>query len=420
MSLFNRLFGGAAKDLPKDLSYEAARRILEGGAEEQIKSLAARADTRPEMLYYLAREGEAAVRAEVAGNPASPVQANELLADDEAEEVRGELARKIARLLPDLDESGRTDVRERTLAILDKLAQDQLPRVRAILAEAIKRSTHVPKTIVDRLARDMEAIVCVPVLAYSPLLSDDDLKEIIAAGSVQEALAAIAARPQVSADVADAVVATLDVPAVAALLANPNAQIREEALDAIIDHAPKVDKWHEPLALRSSLSLRTVKRIAGFVASSLVAMMVEANALNDAAAEEVLDAARQRIAAEQIGDEEEAALAEEAARLAARGLIDDDFINDAIRSNKRGLILYCLAEAAGVTPQVARAILASKSGRTVTALAWKAGLSMRTAYALQKSVALVPPPLLLHAKDGIDYPISQGDLAWQLESFIEN
>jgi len=418
--IFDKILGRKkSKPTGEKLSYEAAREALADGEKDTMSALAERDDTRPEMLYYLAEQGEADVRAKVAANNATPLAANELLADDEAEDVRAELARKIARLLPDMGDGERNVVHERTLELLDKLAQDQLPKVRAIVAEEIKRSPNVPKHIVDRLARDMDTIVCVPILAYSPLLSDEDLTEIIAAGTVQDALSAIAGRPGLSEDVADAVVATFDVPAVAALLTNESAKIREDTLDAILDGADQVQAWHEPLALRSSLSIRAMKRIAGFVASSLVAAMVENQVLEDEAAEDILDNARKRIHSEQIGDDEEAAITAEAEALYLGGGIDDDFILDAIRKNKRLLIIHCLAKCAEVPVDAAKDVMLTKSGRTVTALAWKAGLSMRTAYALQKSVALVPPLQLLHAENGVDFPIEPKELAWQLEAFLD-
>lgn len=418
--IFERFFKRKAdRPLVGELSYESARGVLEDGREAELRSLASRTDTRPEMLYYLAREGAESVRVNVASNPHAPIQANELLADDEADGVRAELARKIARLLPDMAKGERDELHSRTLSLLDKLAQDQLPKVRAIIAEEIKRSPHVPKEIVQRLARDMDAIVCVPVLSYSPLLSDEDLQEIIAAGTVQEALSAIAGREGLTEDVSAAVVGSFDVPAVAALLANKSAKIREDTLDAILDGAQEIQAWHEPLALRSSLSLRAMKRIAGFVASSLVATMVEASALEEDVAEVILDRARKRIDAERIGDDEEAEIAREVAQIHAAGGIDDELILDAVRNNRRLFIIHCLAQAASVDVEAARSIMMTKSGRTVTALAWKAGLTMRTAYALQKSIALVPPTMMLHAEDGVDFPLDAKELGWQLDAFLE-
>src|SRR5690606_31749896 len=99
----------------------------------QRASLARRADARPEMLFYLADDPSPEVRRAIAQNPATPAQADLLLAQDADEEVRCQLARKIARLIPDLNETERARVRDLAIETLETLAQDQLPRVRAIV-----------------------------------------------------------------------------------------------------------------------------------------------------------------------------------------------------------------------------------------------------------------------------------------------
>lgn len=417
--MFGRLRDKLAGRLPRDLSYEAARAVLEDDSESKKKGLAERSDTRPEMLYYLAGNGGDDIRAAVARNPATPIQADELLADDDAEMVRTELARKIARLVPDLPEGERKELRDRAIALLEKLASDQWPKVRAIIAEEIKHSSRVPKHIVTRLARDMEAMVAAPILEYSPLLGDEDLREIIAAGTAEGCLSAVARRQNLSESVSDAIAATLDIPAVATLLTNKSAQIREDTLNAIIDNAEQVAAWHEPLTLRSELSIRAVKRIAGFVASALIARMVEDRALDDDVAEEILDRARKRINDEAVDEEEMNVLAQEAVRLAERDAITDELIRTMVKENRRGLVLHCLAAASGLSYPAVKRIMMSKSGRTVTALAWKAGLAMRTAFMLQRTIALVPPSQLLPARDGIHYPLDPDQLEWQLDAFID-
>ena len=55
-----------------------------------------------------------------------------------------------------------------------------------------------------------------PILEYSPMLSDADLMEVIAAARAEEVLAAIARRKPVSPAVSDAIVSSLDIPAIAA------------------------------------------------------------------------------------------------------------------------------------------------------------------------------------------------------------
>lgn len=223
IALWKRLTG---KKLPDELSYEDARAVLESNKKGLETELAARPDAEPEMLYYLAERGAPPVRRKVAANPATPAEANRFLAEDADPDVRAELARKVGRLLPDLLNSERERVCALTLETLRRIANDQLVRVRAILAAEIKSLDCVPKDVVLTLARDVEETVSVPVLEYSPLLSDTDLLEIIASARAQSALAAIARRRGVSEKLSEIVVASLDVQAVAALLANPNAGIR--------------------------------------------------------------------------------------------------------------------------------------------------------------------------------------------------
>ena len=235
IGFLKRLLRG--NELPEKLSYEAARGVLEAHRETREKELAARPDAEPEMLYYLAGRGTVPARRAVAANPATPAAANRLLCEDVDSDVRAELARKIGRLLPDLLASERERVCELTLETLQILANDQLARVRAILAEEIKLLDCVPKHVIAALARDTQEAVCAPILEYSPLLSDSDLMEIVTSARARNAIAAVARRRGVSEAVSDAIVASLDIQAVAALLANPNARVREDTLERVIDRA---------------------------------------------------------------------------------------------------------------------------------------------------------------------------------------
>ena len=59
-------------------------------------------------------------------------------------------------------------------------------------------------------------------------------------------------------------------------------------------------------------------------------------------------------------------------------------------------------------------IAAARSAKAMTALAWKAGFSMRFAVKLQSRYANVPSGELLHPRDGFDYPMSEEDMTWQI------
>ena len=147
------MFAGE-KDLPKTLSVEDEQSILKAGSERQKRQLASRKDARPEVLYYLAEDEAVSVRRAIAANPSTPIQADEILKNDQDDEVRAELARKIGRLVPDMSSAEQKSLRDKSIKLLEELAQDQLPKVRAMVAEEIKKTEFVPKSLVDRLAQN--------------------------------------------------------------------------------------------------------------------------------------------------------------------------------------------------------------------------------------------------------------------------
>ena len=398
------------------LDYAAQTKLLAGADLSARLLLAQSQETMPEILYFLAGDQEAEVRQAVAANPATPVQADEMLVDDADDNVRGDLALKIARLLPDMPDDEQEKVRELTFDMLKRLASDQLPRVRALLSEELKSSRDVPVTIIRQLALDVAAIVATPVLEYSPLLSDADLMEVIAAGCADEALSAIARRSEVSEDVADVVVATFDVPAVATLLANKKASVREATLDKIAENAADVQSWHEPLTMRPELSIRAVRRVAGFVASSLLEVLAERNDLDHETTRFLTKRLKDRIAESE--GEVQAEEREQAMVLDQRSLLDDEAMEEAIQAGRNDFVLEALALRSELDPKVVRKIIMSSSPKTITALAWKANLSMRTAIQLQSRMARIPLKKLLNARHGTDFPETGDKMLQHLKKML--
>jgi uncharacterized protein (DUF2336 family) len=406
--------------LGDDLTYEKARAVLESDTQRMHRQLAERTDAPPEMLYYLAENAKPPVRALVAANTATPHKANLILVDDEDDEVRCELARKIARLLPDLSAEEQVRVREGMIEVLERLAQDHLPKVRRILAHELKASPALPRKIALQLAHDADALVSVPIVEYSPLLRDEDLLEIMATSKVSGVLEAVARRSGVSEPIADALVASLDIPAVSALLINPNAQIREQTLDMIIENAQGIEAWHEPLVMRADLSLRAIRRIAGFVANALVDQLAERNDLDTETQSALKAQMKTRIAKEQSwtdNESEHEAAEKEALAAFEAGKIDDAYLDHALQASKRNLGLYALAFKAELPPGTIKRILASRNAKSVTALVWKAGLSMRTAVQVQKQLAHIPHQQVLFAQNGVEFPLTPEEMQWHVEYF---
>lgn len=434
MTLFSKK-GRPAKKEAKPLSYQESQKLARHPDVAERQRLAARTDVRPEILYYLAEDPSALVRREIALNEATPAHADVLLARDGDEVVRCELARKIAHLAPHLSVDAREKIWALTVEALEILAQDQLTLVRKELAEALKDVDEAPRNVIQRLARDVEQAVAAPVLEFSPLLTDDDLLEIIENSGVGGAVSAISRRAGVSGEVSDAIVQTRDEDAVAQLLANPSAQIREETLDWIVEGSREVSAWQMPLAKRPKLPQRAARKLTEFVADSVLAMLHRRDDLDADTAGLIDKTVRARMenlpplpdgAAAKGGNDlptkrktvDRGHTAEYVQKLYVNGKLDERRLDIELSSGNRGFIVHALALMAGMPPAMVTRIADARSAKAITALAWKAGLSMRFAINLQARFGNVPAREILQAKDGIDYPLSQEDMVWQLDFYV--
>ena len=389
------------------MDYEKAKRLAADPDADIRRNLALSRGLAPEILFYLAEDSSAEVRRAVAENRETPRHADLLLTKDADVSVRERLAGKIGAMVPDLDPHEKERIREITNQVIEALARDQAVRVRQIVAEALKDAVNAPIAVIQKLARDIEIKVAGPVLEFSPLLSDEDLLEIISAAPIKGALSAIAKRRELTTAVSDAVVVAvmqdpLESATVRKLLENGSAQIREDTLDRILDQAPKQPTWHEPLVERPKLPLKAMRRLAEFVGKSLLEVLQKRPDLDEATARDVATAVQKRLATEGAGD---------------KVPVTEDAINAAIAAGKQEAIAAVLARDAELPAATVSSILASKSAKAVTALAWRAKLSMRQALQLQLRIAHIPPTAALNPRGGTDYPLTPAEMEWQLGLF---
>jgi uncharacterized protein (DUF2336 family) len=400
------------------ISYEESKRLMQDSDTAVRTKLAAREDVRPEVLYYLAEDVSPEVRCQIAANRRTPGQADLLLARDADEAVRRQLAHKIALLMPDLDAKQLRQAHQHVVEVLEVLAQDQATRVRQILSDTLKDLASAPPGVIQRLARDAEEVVACPVLEFSPLLSDDDLIEIIEGkGCVPGKLRAISRRFGVGEQVADAIVATDEQSAISELLANSSAQIREETLNGLVDTALDVTAWHEPLIKRPSLSMSAIQKLAGFVAASLLELLQARKDLDKKTARAVAKEVDRRLKDGGGDDDKKESPGVRAQRLHENGGLEDDALTRAMNSGDRELVRHGLAVRAELPIGLIDHILAARSAKGVTALAWKAGCSMRFASQLQLRMGGISPSQVLNPRAGTDYPLTPEEMTWQIEFF---
>lgn len=399
---------------PGGLSPEEALRLLEERAQVAQHELACRTDAGENVLHYLAENGAAATRRAVAANPAASARSNRLLADDAESAVRVELARKIGRLFPGLLDVEQKQLRDLTIATLERLARDQEVAVRAMLAEEIKHHACVPKRVAKKLAEDAEHSVCLPIIEYSPVLDDNDLIELVAAARASSVLTAVARRKKLSGNVSDAVAARLDITAISALLANTDASIRTKTLDRIISQAADVAEWHGPLVVRAELSRGAIRRLASFVGSALI----DALAMRDGLDAKTRNHLKRRFVDRRKRETPQSAPQAADADAALRaGALDEAFVAEAVEECHKETVVRALSLLARTEEHLVRSVLDSGSAKAATALVWRAGLSMRVAFKIQTSVMRLTGRALLPARGGIDFPMSEDEMRWHLGYF---
>ncbi len=414
-----RLLG---RDRP--LTYEEARNLAAHEDAKVRAELAARDDLKPEILYFLAEDPAPEVRRRVAANAASPAQANLRLATDQDVEVRRDLAAKIARLAPTLSDGEHDRLRRTTYEALELLARDQIPKIRQILAEALKDIANAPPDVIRRLARDAEIAVSAPVLQYSPVLTDEDLLDIIGASPIAGALSAISRRSGVSFSVADAIAGTDDGDAIAVLLGNASAQIREETLDRLADRATDIESWHAPLVNRPHLSAKTAQKLARFVASSLLQALAERHDLDPAAAQAVAAVVKKRLdemgavgpakaEAKKVADDASALI--RARNLFAAGHLDETAVDTALSGGDPAFVVAALAVLANLPISVVKKVVTTQSAKGIIAVTWKAKLSMSLAVQLQGKLLHLTSSRILKSHHSGDFPLTADEMHWQLD-----
>jgi uncharacterized protein (DUF2336 family) len=243
------------------------------------------------------------------------------------------------------------------------------------------------------------------------------LIEIIAGATAQYALDAIARRRPLSGEVSDVIVSSLDIPAVAALLANPHAEIREQTLDKLAESAERIEDLHHPLTLRTDLSMRTLRRLASFVGTALLESLTIRDGLDEDTKVFLNRRLRTRLKKDDSRDPVFTDAVNAVALAVQDGYLDDEFVETVADAGNKEAVIVALATLAQVPPPIVRRIIEAHSAKAIVALVWRARLSMRVAFKIQAFVARLTPKECLAARNGKDFPLSEDEMRWQLSYF---
>lgn len=405
--------------------YEKAKNLAASQDLAERRRLAEDHLTPPEILFFLAEDGDHGIREAVAANTATPRHADQFLAKDESEDVRSIVARKVASVAPNLSSERRDSIRKLTIEVLETLAQDQVDRVRAVLADAVKDLPDAPPELVSRvievLARDTALSVSGPILEHSPLLADELLVEIIQNEPVAGALSAISRRQTVSERVSDAVISAKDDAAIADLLGNDSAQIREETLDELIDAVPDRPVLHRPLVTRPKLLGRHAISLAKFVGYALVAELSKRADLGAETSAHLASEIEKRLTENPALAESDGILTgrDRARQMYESGTLTEDAVLEAVSEGKRPFVLAAFELITGLSEDAVHSLASSINPKAVVALVWKAGYSMEFAVQLQLRLANIPPEKALKPTEDGHFPLSEDQLSWQIELVSE-
>jgi uncharacterized protein (DUF2336 family) len=402
--------------------YEVARDEAANGSIDERTRLARCEDLPPEFLYYFATDKDPGVRAAVAHNIGTPLQADILLAKDREASVRSALAKKIAKILPNIRPDQSEKLAELAFEVLEILAEDQAVQVRKIIAESIKSLDNVPKPIVQLLARDLEDSVSMPVLEFSPLLEEQDLLNLILTGISSKRLAAVSRREDLTVELIDTIVKTHDDIAVEALIENEKANIPKKTMDKIVDASTSRERWQFALASRKSIPADTLFRLSRFATEAVLKRLRTRSDLGEELHAELQTAVEHRV--EETFEQPISMNPEDMAYKKAKALKDADELSEtrilsAISNNDRPFVDAALAVLAGQPMGDIRNLLKMQSAKSVLALTWKCGLSMKTALAIQEKILCLPFGKMLRPTAGGAYPMSDDDLSWQSELLFD-
>lgn len=237
--------------------------------------------------------------------------------------------------------------REAAAELLRMMAADAAELVRRALAVTLKHSPIVPRDVALKLAHDVDG-VAVPMLAHSPVFTDEDLVEIIKAASAMKQLA-VARRSVVSEKVAAALVRYGCADAVKAACANDNAEFSERALEAAIVRFGGAPDVTAAIAYRKVLPVSICEKLVSLVSDQVRQHLVDHHALSPETALEIALGARERAALDLV---EQAQMARDTqafvAHLHRQERLTPSLLLRAVANGDIAFFEWALAQRAGV------------------------------------------------------------------------
>lgn len=164
--------------------------------------------------------------------------------------------------------------------VLSRLTAEMEAGVRAELGIRFADSAEAPRGLIRRLAGDEELEVAAPVLSRSPVLTDEDLLEVVRTKG-QGHLQAVSVRPTVSEAVSEVIVERGDDTTLGVLLENDGARLSRTASETAVERAKQNPALHEAVVNRRQLPPDLLNDMYFVVEARLKQRILEENARID-------------------------------------------------------------------------------------------------------------------------------------------
>ena len=278
------------------------------------------------------------------------------------------------------------------------LLDDPSPLVRRAMADVFASSQKAPRVVVHALAADQPE-VALPLLARSPLLTEDDLVDLAATGH-REAQIAIAGRVMLPRSIAAALSEVGTPEACLALLENPDAAIPPFSLDRIVERFGHLAAIRENLRGRADLPMSTRQAVLSKLSQTLAGFVASRHWLGpehaEYAAREACEKATVALAAETPYEE----VGDLVAHLRKSGQLTAGMILRALLSGNVVLFEEALAELSGLPIDRVTGYIHDKNISGLRALYAKAGLPELAYPAFREAIAAMREGVLVGERSG--------------------
>ncbi|MBD9646810.1 DUF2336 domain-containing protein [Ensifer sp. ENS09] len=252
------------------------------------------------------------------------------------------------------------------------LLDDPSPKVRLALAEALCSCSSVPRAIVLGLAGDQPEIAYL-VVSHSPVLTDDDLVDLAARGTL-ETRALIAARSFVSRGVAAAIAEIGDEDEMLILLENPGALLSRRSLKRIAERLGHSASVRDLLLARNDLPSAARHALVEEVGAALAAFGLVQVTIGEARVQRVTREACDIAAVGMVGATAVEELPDLVTHLRETGRLTPAFLLHALVTGRAEFFSAVIVDLSGVSEKRVRSILSGGRIHSIRALFESAGL----------------------------------------------